>query len=191
MKSLEKYIALAAKDGRTRSGIVLGIRMILRALRELGIEEVPRPDRTLLAIVETDRCLPDAVQVVTGCRLGNRTLKHKDLGKMAVTFLDVATNRALRLAARESGYRKALAQFADMEKEEALSRAYREFPDEELFTRQWVRVEFGPEDLPGHRGQRAVCGECGEGVSFGRVVKRDGRILCRSCAGERYFHPLP
>ena len=191
MKSLEEYIALAGKDGRARSGIVLGIRMILRGLRELGIEEAPRPERTLLAIVETDRCLPDAVELIAGCRLGNRTLKHKNLGKMAVTFVDVETNRAIRLAARESGYREALAKFPDVEKEEALSRAYREFSDEELFTRQWVRVELGPEELPGHRGQRVVCAACGEGVSFGREVNRDGRLLCRTCAGERYFQPLP
>jgi formylmethanofuran dehydrogenase subunit E len=32
-----------------------------------------------------------------------------------------------------------------------------------------------------------VCAECGEGVQFKREVERDGRVLCRACAGERYY----
>jgi formylmethanofuran dehydrogenase subunit E len=37
---------------------------------------------------------------------------------------------------------------------------------------------------------RAVFAECGEGVSVGREVTREGRVLCRACAGERYYEPL-
>ena len=68
--------------------------------------------------------------------------------------------------------------------------AYREMPDEELFDIQWVRVAIGPEDLPGYKAPRVVCEDCGEGVSFRREVARGGRMLCRACAGERYYEPL-
>ncbi len=67
--------------------------------------------------------------------------------------------------------------------------AYRELPVEELFEASWVRVRVGPEDLPGYKGPRIACEACGEGVNFGREVERDGRTLCRSCAGERYYEP--
>ncbi len=69
-------------------------------------------------------------------------------------------------------------------------RAYREMPDHELFETQWVRVSVAPEDLPGYKAPRAVCAQCGEGISFRREVIRDGRTLCRACAGERYYEPL-
>ena len=69
-------------------------------------------------------------------------------------------------------------------------RAYREMPDTELFHAQWVRVTIGPEDLPGYKAARVTCSQCGEGISFKREVLREGRILCRACAGEKYYDPL-
>ena len=69
-------------------------------------------------------------------------------------------------------------------------RAYREMPDAELFEHQWVRVRIGPEDRPGYKGPRVACAACGEGINFGREVQREGRTLCRACAGERYYEPL-
>jgi formylmethanofuran dehydrogenase subunit E len=41
--------------------------------------------------------------------------------------------------------------------------------------------------LPGFKGPRVVCAECGEGINFQREVLREGRALCRSCAGESYY----
>ena len=52
-----------------------------------------------------------------------------------------------------------------------------------------IRVAIGPEDLPGYKAPRVVCDECGEGISFKRELVRDGRTLCRGCAGERYYEP--
>jgi formylmethanofuran dehydrogenase subunit E len=69
-------------------------------------------------------------------------------------------------------------------------RAYREMPDEDLFAIEWVRVAFGAEDLPGYKAPRVVCAQCGEGVSFRRELVRDGRALCRACAGEDYYGPV-
>ena len=190
MKSLEEYIQAAGKDGDTRSGIIQGIRMTMIALKELGIEEPQQTRRSLIAFVEVDRCLPDAVGLVTGCRLGNRTLKFKDLGKMAATFLDLRTERAIRVAARESANERAREIFPRLEKEEALRHAYREFSDEELFTWQWVRASLPAEERPGYRAPRVLCAECGEGINFGREILRNGRALCRACAGDRYCEPL-
>ena len=140
--------------------------------------------------MEIDRCATDAVQLVTGCRLGKRALKFKDFGKVAATFVDLKNNRAIRLVAREESKQKAQARYPELDKEEGQRRAYRELPDDELFTRQWVRVELPPEELPGYKAPRVVCAECGEGINFRREVIRDGRTLCRACAGERYYEAL-
>ena len=84
MKGLEDYIQAASKDGKPpRPGIILGIRMSLLGLKRLEIGDPDEHKRRLIVIVETDRCLPDAVLLVTGCRLSNRTLKLRDMGKMA------------------------------------------------------------------------------------------------------------
>ena len=190
MKALYEYVGEAARDGHTRSGIVLGIRMAMLAVRRLGIDEPRRYSRSLITIVETDRCLPDALELVTGCRLGNRTLKHQDFGKMAATFVDLRTRRAIRIAARDAASLKAGELFPAADKEEALGRAYRTLPDEELFSCEWVQVAFRPEELPGSRTARVPCTECGEGVSFGREVMARGRTLCRACAGAGYCAPF-
>jgi formylmethanofuran dehydrogenase subunit E len=68
--------------------------------------------------------------------------------------------------------------------------AYREMADDDLFTTQWVKVELPPEEFPGYKGGRAVCDLCGEGINFRREVRRDGKALCRSRAGELYYEPL-
>jgi formylmethanofuran dehydrogenase subunit E len=189
MKNFEECIQQVAKDGRPpMAGIILGIRMCLHALQQLGITDLTEHKRSLIVVVETDRCLPDAVQLVTGCRLGNRTLKFRDMGKMAATFVDLRGGRALRLAARESD--KAVQRFPSLARNEALSQAYRTLSDEELFRAEWVRVNFASEDLPGQRVPRVICEQCGEGIGFHREVHVTGRILCRACAGERYYDSL-
>jgi formylmethanofuran dehydrogenase subunit E len=53
-----------------------------------------------------------------------------------------------------------------------------------------VKVELPAEEFPGYKGERIVCAECGEGISFRREVVRDERILCRACAGEKYYETL-
>jgi formylmethanofuran dehydrogenase subunit E len=61
--------------------------------------------------------------------------------------------------------------------------------DDDLFTTQWVKVELPPEEFPGYKGERIVCEQCGEGINFRREVRREGKVLCRSCAGESYYEP--
>jgi formylmethanofuran dehydrogenase subunit E len=68
--------------------------------------------------------------------------------------------------------------------------AYREMPEDDLFTKQWVKVELPAEEFPGYKGERIVCAECGEGINFRREVLRDGRVLCRACSGEQYYEAV-
>jgi formylmethanofuran dehydrogenase subunit E len=191
MQTLEEYIERAnVAHGHTCAGQILGIRLSLLGLRELGIDDPIKERKRLITIVEIDRCATDAVQLVTGCRLGKRALKFKDFGKVAATFVDLKTGRAIRIVAREESKQKARELFPELDKEEGQRRAYRQLSDEDLFSRQWVRVALPEEDMPGYRAPRVVCAQCGEGINFKREVQRDGRLLCRACAGERYYEPL-
>ncbi|MGQ9917286.1 MAG: FmdE family protein [Bryobacteraceae bacterium] len=194
LKSLPEYEELArAAHGHLCAGQVLGIRMALHGLTLLGLDDPLGIHRKrLITFVEIDRCATDAIQVVTGCRLGKRALKFLDYGKMAATFCDLETGKSVRISALESSKERAARMFPHLEKP-ALQQleGYRVLPPEELFAVRWVEVRLLPQDLPGFRGEPVFCQCCGERVNFGREVARDGRILCRSCAGDSYYDPLP
>src|SRR3954463_11064482 len=192
MKSLDDYLRDAERaHGHLCAGQVLGVRMAMLGLQKLGIDDPHGKDRKrLVTFVEIDRCATDAVAVVTGCRVGKRALKFRDWGKVAATFVDVSTGRAVRVAAKESS--KALARQMHPEidnKNQQQMTAYSEMAAEDLFATEWVKVDLTPEDFPGFKGERIVCEVCGEGINFRREVKRDGKTLCRGCAGERYYTP--
>jgi formylmethanofuran dehydrogenase subunit E len=170
-------------------GIILGIRMSIFALKLLEIDDPSNYHRKLIVVVETDRCLPDVIELVVGSRLGNRTLKFRDWGKMAASFLDLTRNRAVRVAALESVEAEALRTFKDLPRDEALRKAYQDFVDDKILQWHSVVLKFSPEDLPGYRAKRVICERCGEGIGFNREVHMDGHTLCRACAGEAYWLP--
>lgn len=193
MKSLEQYLDDAAlAHGHLCAGQVLGVRMAMLGLKKLGLEDPQGKDRKrIVTFVEIDRCATDAVMVVTGCRLGKRALKFRDWGKVAATFVDVETGKAVRIAARESSKALAKSMHPEIEnKNQQQMLAYREISDEQLFQAQWVHVELPPEEFPGYKGERIVCAHCGEGINFKREVRVGSKILCRACAGERYYEPI-
>ena len=188
MKTLAEYLDLAAQThGHICAGQVLGVRLAMLGMRELGIEDPITERKRLVTYVEIDRCVTDAVALVANCRLGKRALKFRDWGKVAATFVDLQTGRAVRIAAKESSKQAAREMFPELEKETGQQKAYAQLSDEILFDKKWVKVEVLLEDLPGFKGPRVVCGQCGEGINFKREVIKDGRTLCRSCAGEKYY----
>jgi formylmethanofuran dehydrogenase subunit E len=177
--------------GHLCAGQVLGVRMAMLGLELLGIDDPKGKDRKrLITFVEIDRCMTDAIGVVTGCRLGKRALKFRDWGKVAATFVDLDNDRAVRIAARETSKALARQMHPELEsKNQQQMLAYREMPNDALFDVQWVKVYLPPEELPGYKGERIVCAKCGEGINFQREVVRDGERLCRACAGETYYRP--
>ena len=175
--------------GHLCAGQVLGVRMTMLGLREIGIGDPKGKDRkSIIVFVEMDRCATDAIQSVTGCSLGHRTMKFMDYGKMAATFLNLSTGRAVRITAREESRDKAKEYFPEIEdKYRAQLEAYKIMTDDELFAVMDVRVELRPEDMPGRPLRRVACEECGEAVQDMREVYRYGRALCRACARGAYY----
>src|SRR5262245_61679739 len=192
MKTLDQYLADAAvAHGHLCAGQVLGVRMAMLGLKKLGIDDPQDKDRKrIVTFVEIDRCATDAVMVVTGCRLGKRALKFRDWGKMAATFVDVQSGKAVRVAARESSKALAKSMHPEIEnKNQQQMLAYQEMPDDDLFATKWVRVELPEQEFPGYKGERVVCSQCGEGINFRREVRKGDEVLCRACAGESYYQP--
>jgi formylmethanofuran dehydrogenase subunit E len=188
MKTLNEYLELAAvAHGHLCAGQVLGVRLAMLGLRELGVSDPIEEPKRMVTYVEIDRCVTDAVALVANCRLGKRALKFRDWGKVAATFCDLKTGRAVRIAAKESSKQAAKEMFPELPGEEGQQKAYAQLADDVLFSKEWVKVEIRPEDLPGFKGPRIVCAECGEGINFKREIVREGRTLCRCCAGERYY----
>jgi formylmethanofuran dehydrogenase subunit E len=158
--------------------MVLGVRMARLGCRELGIDD-PLTYRHLLVYVEMDRCASDAVSAVCGVTMGKRRLKWVDYGKLAATFHDLATGRAVRVAPRpevpHAGGGVDPTEF------------WEEWTDERLFTCTPVRLTVPEEDRPGRPIRRVVCEDCGEEVQDAREVVNDGRTLCRACANGSYY----
>ncbi|HLJ90936.1 MAG TPA: FmdE family protein [Candidatus Angelobacter sp.] len=193
MKDLQEYLADAeVAHGHLCAGQILGVRLAMLGMKKLGIDDPAGKDRKrVVTFVEIDRCATDAIMVVTGCRLGKRALKFRDWGKMAATFTDLETGRAIRVVARESSKALAKSMYPELQnKNQQQMRAYREMDDEQLFQTQWVKVSLPPEEFPGYKGERITCAECGEGINFRREVIREGKTICRACAGERYWEPV-
>ena len=134
MKSLKEYLELAEQaHGHLCAGQVLGVRLAMLGLRALGIDDRIADKKRLMTYVEIDRCVTDAVAVVAGCRLGKRALKFRDWGKVAATFVDLNTGRAIRVAAKESSKQAAREMFPELAKEAGQQRAYAQLSDEVLF----------------------------------------------------------
>ncbi len=190
MRTFEEHLThAAATHGHLCPGQVLGVRMARRGCLELGLDPDDRADRKrLIVYVETDRCAADAIESVTGCKLGKRTLKHVDYGKVAATLVDTQTGRAVRVIARDDA-RDKVAAYGDSGTPQAQLAAYQKMPDDDLLLVQRVKVDIPPEDLPGRPLRRVTCEACGESVSDGREVMVNGRVLCRACAGASYYRP--
>lgn len=193
MKTLDEYLLDAERaHGHLCAGQVLGVRMAMFGLERLGIDDPQGAHRKrLVTFVEIDRCATDAVGVVTGCRLGKRALKFRDFGKMAATFVDLETGRAIRVAARDSSKDLARQMHPELPKNQQQMAAYRVLSDSDMFDSQWVKVALPPEEFPGFKGERVVCSRCGESIAYRREVLREGAVLCRSCAGEGYYQVSP
>ena len=189
-KDFEQLLAESVTiHGHLCPGQVLGVKMSLLGLREIGIGD-PRGDdrKSIIVFVEMDRCATDAVQSVTGCSLGHRTMKFIDYGKMAATFVNLKTGRAVRVVAKEESRQKAKEHFPEIkDKYAAQLEAYKIMHDEELFDVMEVHVKINPEDMPGRPLRRRKCDSCGEYVQDSREVCRDGKVLCRPCAGSAYY----
>lgn len=180
-ENMTELIAAVEKfHGHLCAGITIGVRMTVAALERIGISDPLGDDRKkLIVFTEIDRCASEAITCLTGCRPGKRTMKVLDYGKMAATFVNLETSKAVRLVA------------AARKPNDNTEQDFITMPEEELFTIQNVEVPLTPSDLPGKPLRRVQCSSCGESVMDARDMNVNGRTLCKPCAaGQNYYRVI-
>lgn len=186
---MSDYDILFAKarefHGHVCAGIVLGTRLTLAGLRELGMNPHEH-HRDLIVYMEIDRCGADAVQAITGCSLGHRSLKFRDYGKFAATFVDLKSGRVVRVAVDE----KNRAKHDQMDPKEMLEHLGT-VPEDEILKIERVSVTIPENDIPGMPKHKTVCTKCGERIMDGREVMRDNKAVCKACADGAYYQVKP
>jgi formylmethanofuran dehydrogenase subunit E len=190
MESFEKLLEESVKvHGHLCAGQVIGVRMSMVGLRMIGIDDPKGTDRKkLYVLVEIDRCATDAIQSVTGCSLGKRSLRWLDLGIMAATFVNLETGEAVRITALEESRERSKSYCPAIEDKYARQlEAYRVMPEQELFKIERVRVQVPAEDMPGRPLRRVQCERCGDWVQDCREVLQQDKMLCRGCASGKYY----
>ena len=173
-----------AFHGHVCPGIVLGTRLTIAGMRELGMNPL-EPQHSLIVYLEIDRCGADAVQAITGCSLGHRSLKHKDFGKFAATFVDLRTKKAVRVAVDE----KNRAEHDKLERPD-LIRVLGSCPEPEILKIEHVAIDVPEDDIPGFPHGKAVCSSCGEQVMDNRHIMAGGKPLCKNCGAKSYYRVL-
>jgi formylmethanofuran dehydrogenase subunit E len=142
----------------------------------------------LLVISETDGCFVDGVIAATDCTVGHRTLRVEDYGKVAITFVDTQTGRAVRVAPALDIRKKASVHAPNEPRHYfAQMQSYQTMPDKEMFTIQEVELNTPVKKIVSRPGMRVNCSACGEEIMNEREVVRDGRSLCQACAGNAYY----
>ncbi len=191
MEDIQEYLAKSASHhSQLCPRQVLGVRMGMYAGRLLGLD-LPQSDKRLIAIAETDGCFVDGVGVATGCRVGRRTLRVEDYGKVAATFVDSHTGQSVRIVPRADA-RTLAEEYAPNEGSnwDTMLLGYQLMPDELLFSWQTVALSTPIEDIISTPDVLAHCQVCGEEIINGREVVLEDSILCRSCAGFSYYTPM-
>ncbi len=166
---------------------VLGVRVGMYA-GEMFHLDLPQGDKRLLALVETDGCFTDGIAVSTGCWWGRRTMRLMDYGKVAATFVDTRTGRALRIRPALDARVRALEYVSDApDRWHAQLYGYQSMPNCELLEVCEVELAGGLDALIGQAGTRVVCQTCGEEILNRREIQRAEKVLCRACDTNAYY----
>lgn len=186
-----------ALHGEICPGVIMGTRMSITAMNRLGMDPL-EPNDDLMVSVEVDRCMPDAIQAITGCTVGRRTLKCLDYGKFVTNFLDVSTGKTIRISARDDKLRDVpglwvwFENVAELAREKNMAKVMEEkksaikmlsnMSDDDLL----LIEEFDGEvpQIPGLPMNIVVCSVCGEHVMDGKELHDNGEIVCRSCENK-------
>ncbi|MCF6247923.1 MAG: formylmethanofuran dehydrogenase subunit E family protein [Desulfobacula sp.] len=194
MMDFEQLLQGSAKEhGHLCPGQVVGVRMALLGLKLIGLEN-PKESRDIKKIVvyvEIDRCATDAISYVTGVKLGRRSLKFKDYGVMAATFVNLETHKAFRILSTEESRRTAQKYAPNIkDPHEQQLEAYKIMPLSELFKVTQVQVDSKASDMPGPAEFKAACEKCGLVIRDSKEVMTNNQTLCHACADIGYYQKI-
>jgi formylmethanofuran dehydrogenase subunit E len=180
--------------GHVCPGLVIGYKAAKAGMEIL--DEQRAEDEEIAAIVETDACCSDAVQVITGCTFGKGNFLYRDYGKIAFTFFSRKTGQGVRIAlkpgAMELGdehrelLQKVMSGSANQEEQKRFEtlhfeRSCRilEKPVEELFN-----IASAKEQMPSKARiePSKPCSCCGEATMESKMQISGDKPVCRACA---------
>jgi len=183
MSDYEELIKKGEKfHGHICVGIVIGTRMTMIGMRELGMNPMV-PNNNLRVYTEIDRCYTDAMQAITGCSLGHRNLKYMEYGKTAATFMDTKTEKAVRVSIKKPF-------IVDHSKMKELNEFYSQAPEEEILRIENVSINVIRDDGRQTSNSLEICSICSEGVRDNHHTIVDGKVMCKNCAYGSYYTVL-
>ncbi|MDR2624256.1 MAG: FmdE family protein [Methanobrevibacter sp.] len=166
--------------GHLDGGTVIGTKMTMYAFEKLGLN-LNEENEDLMVFVEIGRCVADAIQSVSGSRVGKKTFKLMDYGRHAATFCRISTGEGIRVVDEDIKNQNRT------ETDEELIERLTNTPNEELFSIQKIKIDFENMDHPDKKFNRIVCPVCNEVVKDNKYVVRNGVGICKACAEESYY----
>jgi formylmethanofuran dehydrogenase subunit E len=189
----EDFKRCATFHGHVCPGLSIGFRAARAALDRL--EEKRAADEEIVAVVETDACSADAVQVLTGCTFGKGNFIYRDYGKMALTLLSRNTGRGVRVAMRPDAFKpdeEHMALIQKIARGDETAQEHQRF--EELHFKRTCDILEAPVDrlftistaemqLPARARiePSEPCARCGEPTMPSKMKMVDGQKVCRGC----------
>ncbi|MGD0916229.1 MAG: FmdE family protein [Thermodesulfobacteriota bacterium] len=180
--------------GHLCPGLAIGFRAARMLMERLGVRKAP--DEELLAIVETDACGADAIQVMTGCTFGKGNFIFENYGKHAFSLIDRKKGKAVRACLRPDAFEadpehlslsekvqndkaspRELAQFKQLQQER--TQKILNAGAESLFKVEEISPDIPPKARIMESG---ICELCGEPTKIDLLRQINGRKLCIPCS---------
>ncbi len=180
--------------GHRCPGLAIGFQAARALMDRLGTKRAP--DEELVAIVETDACGADAIQVMTGCTFGKGNFFFLNYGKHAFALADRRKGRTVRVCLRpgamelrpenlsllekvrhETASSEELERYRNL-KEERIQEIL-ETPFDALFKIEDVSFQIPPEAQIVESKSCDFCGELTKADLLGDLDWRKACIPCR------------
>ena len=205
-------IKAAQMHGHYCLGLAMGVMAATFAMQQIKFQSDGMED--LIVITETNNCVSDGVQFVTGCSFGNNALIFKDIGKTAFTIskrdgkgIRISTlpdsQEYIRRACPTLSFRRAKGIFSNQyekvikkqdhsDQEIALLKKLgieSAFAILKLDFKKIFKVEKVEIDIPAYAPsyESIICEKCGESIIASRIIFFEGKEICITCFGENYF----
>jgi formylmethanofuran dehydrogenase subunit E len=183
--------------GHTCPGLGIGFQAARTLMERLGVSKAP--DEELIAIVETDACGADAIQVMTGCTFGKGNFVFENYGKHAFSLMDRTKGKGVRVCLRPDAFKtdpESLSLFEKVRKEEASAeevKRYRQLQQERVqeVLRTDIESLFKTEEITPEIPAKArimdseICDFCKELTKMDLLRTIDGKKVCIPCV-EKY-----
>jgi formylmethanofuran dehydrogenase subunit E len=182
--------------GHMCPGLAIGFRAARTLMERLDVRRAP--DEELLAIVETDACGADAIQMMTGCTFGKGNFIFKNHGKHAFSLADRRRGKAIRVSLRSDAFKMdpvSLSLSEKVQKDEASPEElakFRQFQKErtqkilEADAESLFKIKDISPDIPPKATimESGICDFCGESTKKDLLRKVDGKKACIPCVQE-------